>query len=79
MAVEPAFQSKGLGRALVEVLEREAVEDPPAGANGGPVRLLWCNARTPAVPFYRKLGWQVVSEEFLIPTAGPHFRMMKRL
>jgi hypothetical protein len=41
--------------------------------------LLWCNARVPAVPFYREMGWAVVSEPFEIPTAGPHVRMVKRL
>jgi hypothetical protein len=45
----------------------------------GPVRQLWCNARVPAANFYRKLGWQVVSEVFEIPTAGPHVRMTKAL
>jgi GNAT superfamily N-acetyltransferase len=79
MAVEPGFQSKGVGRALVRIVVAEAISESPAGKNGGPVRLLWCNARTPAVPFYRKLGWAVVSDEFYIPTVGPHFRMMKRL
>jgi GNAT superfamily N-acetyltransferase len=79
MAVEPAFQSKGVGRALVEILEREALEEAPGGNSDEAVRLLWCNARTPAVAFYRKLGWRTVSEEFVIPTAGPHYRMMKRI
>ena len=40
---------------------------------------LWCNARTPAVGFYQRMGWAVVSDVFEIPTAGPHVRMTKRL
>jgi len=47
---------------------------PPAAP-----RLLWCNARVPAVGFYESLGWRVVSERFEIPTAGPHVKMVRRL
>jgi len=71
MAVDEQHRKSGLGRALLEFLETEARREG--------VMLLWCNARTPAVPFYMKHGWQVVGEEFEIPTAGPHFRMVKRL
>ena len=45
-----------------------------ARAAGGP-RLLWCNARLAAVPFYRSQGWTVVSEVFDIAGVGPHHRM----
>jgi GNAT superfamily N-acetyltransferase len=34
--------------------------------------LLWCNARVPAVPFYERQGWTIMSDVFDIPTAGPH-------
>lgn len=72
MATDPAFRGMGLGRQILAFLEADirAVQ---------PVVLLWCNARTPAVRFYQKLGWQVVSETFDIPTAGPHVQMVKRL
>jgi GNAT superfamily N-acetyltransferase len=40
--------------------------------------LVWCNARVTAVPFYAKQGWEVVSEVFDIPTAGPHRVMIRR-
>ncbi len=39
----------------------------------------WCNARSPAIPFYAKHGWTTDSDEFDISTAGPHRRMSKRL
>lgn len=45
-----------------------------ARAAGGP-RLLWCNARLAAVPFYRTQGWAVVSDVFDIAGVGPHHRM----
>jgi GNAT superfamily N-acetyltransferase len=75
MATLPEFRGKGLGRALLEGMEAEF--DGYSGTGGG--ALLWCNARVPAVGFYRSMGWLVVSGQFEIPTAGPHVRMVKRL
>ena len=40
---------------------------------------MWCNARVPAIAFYQKHGWQVVSDEFPIEHAGPHVKMTKSL
>lgn len=71
MAVAPSLQGRGVGARLLVEGERTVVA---AGAD-----LLWCNARTPAVPFYRKHGWEPVGEEFEIETAGPHQRMRKAL
>lgn len=72
MAVDPAFHRRGIGRKLLELLEAQVLAS-------GHTMLLWCNARTPAVPFYNSMGWQKVGEEFDIPTAGPHFKMWKML
>jgi ribosomal protein S18 acetylase RimI-like enzyme len=41
--------------------------------------LLWCRARTPAVPFYRRLGFETMGEEFMIPVSGPHFVMWREV
>jgi len=68
MATAPEARGKGLGRALVHSCM--------AFARGHGVQLLWCNARTEAVGFYRKLGFEVLGGEFLIPDVGPHFRMV---
>jgi GNAT superfamily N-acetyltransferase len=73
MAVEDSFRGRGVGRSLLEALEREARRCEPS------IALLWCNAHTPAVGFYRALGWTIASDEFVIETAGPHFRMTRRL
>lgn len=73
MATAPDLQRHGIGSALLRFAESAALADSPA------IRTFWCNARTSAVPFYRRHGWQVVSDEFVIATAGPHFRMLKRL
>jgi GNAT superfamily N-acetyltransferase len=72
MAVAPDQQSTGLGRAILAFVEDDVKTNHT-------VRLMWCNARVPASRFYQRLGWQIVSEEFEVPTAGPHFRMVKRL
>jgi GNAT superfamily N-acetyltransferase len=70
MATHPAWQRKGLGRQLLAHAELLLADDP--------IRLRWCNARTSAIGFYATMGWTVVSDEFDIPTAGPHRRMMSR-
>jgi GNAT superfamily N-acetyltransferase len=73
MATNPAVRGTGIGRALLEVLEQELRGDRAAPPQ------LWCNARTPAIGFYQRMGWTVASDVFEIPTAGPHVRMAKRL
>jgi len=71
MAVSVWMQKAGVGRALLNHLEPRVAHSQ--------VKLLWCNARVNAVPFYKRLGWYVISDEFNIPSAGPHFRMQKDL
>ena len=70
MAVASDRQRQGVGRALLAFLDREL----PCIA---PTVGVWCNAREKAVPFYRKAGFQVVSERFHIEHVGPHFRLFK--
>jgi GNAT superfamily N-acetyltransferase len=72
MATDPKFRGQGIGAKLLQLAEDTL-------KRSSPVRQLWCNARTPAIEFYKKQGWKIVSEEFEIPTAGPHFRMTKLL
>ena len=67
MATAPEARGSGLGTAIVNACVAHVRE------KGG--ALLWCNARTSAAEFYRKLGFQIVGGEFDIPTVGPHFRM----
>ena len=71
MAVDPAYQRHGIGKEILREVERIAAE------NG--VKIVWANARAPAAEFYRKNGWEIVSEQFEIPTAGPHFKMVRKL
>lgn len=70
VAVDTALQGTGVGRALVEASERRAKE---LGHS-----LLELNARDTAVPFYLRLGYQVVGEPFTEVTI-PHRKMQKRL
>lgn len=72
MASDQGQQGKGFGGELLRCGETLIVADSN-------VRLFWCNARVPAIPFYEKHGWKVDSEEFDIPTAGPHRKMVKRI
>jgi GNAT superfamily N-acetyltransferase len=72
MATDDNFRGKGVGRALLNFAEEIVISE-------NPIRLFWCNARTPAAQFYQSLDWKIVSDVFEIPTAGPHYVMVKRL
>ena len=71
MAVAPEFQKRGVGALLV----LRALE----WASSTNAKLMWCNARTVAVPFYQRLGFQTIGEEFLLLETMPHFVMFKTL
>ena len=73
MAVRPTHQRTGVGGLMLKQLQRVAQE------SADDVRLMWCNARTPAVPFYERHGWTTASDEFVIETAGPHVKMTLKL
>lgn len=70
MCTDSAHQSKGFGSRLLACAEAEILKDSN-------VRRFWCNARVLAIPFYIRHGWKVDSEMFVIPTAGPHRKMVK--
>jgi len=70
MCTETAFQGRGFGGRLLACVEVAIVENSK-------VRRFWCNARVPAIPFYERHSWLADSEEFDIPTAGPHRKMVK--
>ena len=68
MATDAGARGTGAGRALVaEGLARVATL-------GGD--LVWCDARVPAVGFYERMGFAVVTEEFPKPEGGPHRGMV---
>ena len=65
MAVNPSYQKKGIGRRLIET-GYELLEN---------VMTIWCNSRISAIPFYERLGFTAVSEEFYLPGHGKRIRM----
>lgn len=71
MATSEKEQGRGFGKLLMKdaelILEKEGVE------------VVWCNARTHATGFYKKLGYKIVGEVFEVPQVGPHFVMFKRI
>ncbi|MFO7744928.1 MAG: GNAT family N-acetyltransferase [Psychroflexus sp.] len=71
MAVDPQYQRQNIGRELVLYSEGEL--------NKKNVDVLWCNAREIAVGFYKKLNFEVISDQFQIADVGPHFVMAKKL
>jgi GNAT superfamily N-acetyltransferase len=60
MAVEPARQGSGAGRAILEEAHRRF--------RG---QRLWASVRDGAIGFYERLGWRIVGEGFDTPH-GPH-------
>lgn len=68
MATDTPFAGRGFGRELV-MFAIDYIKNTNA-------QYLWCNARTSAVKFYQKLGFDVVSTEFEIAGVGPHYEMI---
>jgi ribosomal protein S18 acetylase RimI-like enzyme len=71
MAVLPAFQKQGIGETLVKEVEKFCTTQK--------ADLIWFNARTSAVGFYQKMGYEIVGSEFEIKEVGPHFLMFKKI
>ena len=72
MAIDDGLRGRGIGRLLLSRIELLVLDE-------GHSSTLWCNARTPAVGFYLAMGWKEFGEEFQVETAGPHYRMVKKL
>ncbi|MBC8507553.1 MAG: GNAT family N-acetyltransferase [Anaerolineales bacterium] len=71
MAVREELRGQGIGRlALQNCIDHIALQ-------GG--TYLWCNARTPVVDFYHKLGFETVGKEFHKPRSGPHYVMVRSI
>lgn len=71
MATVPEVRGRGHGRALLEACFDHI------RTHGG--RLLWCNARVPALGFYARMGFVAQGEEFEIMPIGPHYVMTRTL
>lgn len=71
MATNEEFQGKGYGKELI-LYGMDILKDRKAN-------IVWCNARVIALDFYKKMGFQIIGEEFDIPKIGGHFVMYKKL
>lgn len=68
ICVMPAARSKGAGTIIMNALEEYGTKQD--------IHTFKLNAQIQAIPFYEKLGYRIVSEEFL--DAGiPHKTMIK--
>ncbi len=70
VAVRVEVRSAGLGRALMDAVEAEALRRGAAE--------LVLNAQSTVVGFYEKLGWTALGAEF-VEAGIPHRKMEKRL
>ena len=64
-------QKQGVGEALVRAAESFCANQKTS--------IIWFNARTSAVGFYKKMGYEVTGSEFKIKEVGPHFLMYKKI
>lgn len=72
MATAPQLRGQGIGGRLIAA----AIEE--IRSRDG--RVVWCDARTSAVGFYRRHGFIAEGEEFLHAETGiPHYRMWRML
>jgi GNAT superfamily N-acetyltransferase len=72
MATAPERQGTGVGTAVIDY-----AIDYARRRDG---RLMWCDARTTAVRFYRAHGFATEGEEFLHEESGiPHYRMWRMI
>ena len=71
MATETSVRGRGIGARLLAFAEEYLM-------TRSRTRILWCNARLQAVPFYKRQGWDMMSDEFDVPNVGPHVKMRKR-
>lgn len=70
ICVLPPYRGKGAGKVIMDAIERYAEEQG--------IKRLKLNAQTHAIPFYEKLQYEIVSNEFL--DAGiPHKTMEKSI
>lgn len=71
MATEPEQVGKGYGSAVIKFAIDELKKRGAA--------YIWCNARSSALGFYRKLKFQILSEEYEVSGIGGHFNMSLQL
>ena len=71
MAVEPVHERRGIGKQLINLMERHAIEK-----NCTQVIL---DAREPAIGFYKRSGYEIIEKTYLLFEEIQHYRMRKDL
>ena len=71
MAIASAFERKGIGRELVNTLEQQAKSTSH--------KKIILDAREQAVDFYKKLGYEITGESYLLFDLIQHYRMQKTI
>ena len=71
MAVANEHEGNGIGRMIVEALEKEAADKH--------VNTIVLDAREPAVGFYQKLGYTIEAKSYVLFDEIQHYRMKKQL
>ncbi|NJX14533.1 GNAT family N-acetyltransferase [Tamlana crocina] len=71
MAIVESHQKQGLGQLLIKHGEN-ILKTKHA-------KLVWCNARETATPFYTKNGYKITGDPYNIKTVGIHYLMYKPL
>lgn len=71
MAILESHQKKGFGEKLIMYCEKYCMSNQ--------FDLIWFNARTAAVGFYKKLGYKIKGNPFEIPNIGEHYLMYKKI
>lgn len=71
MAVDPAFQSQGLGRKLLKKALADCREKK--------IQMIWCDARIKAIAFYQNMGFLIDANVYEVPQVGPHQKALLTL
>ena len=71
MAVAEPYQRQGIGRRLIETMEKHATASA--------CKKIVLDAREPAVGFYQRLGYSIDEKSYLLFEQIQHFRMSKAL
>ena len=71
MATHPDFRNMGAGNQLLNF--------GIVYLRGLKANYIWCNARKVAYRFYLNIGFEFISEEFIIEEIGPHRQMYLKI
>jgi len=71
MAVAPEHERKGIGRTMIQALEKVA--------QNACCKTIVLDAREPALGFYQKQGYEVTEKSYLLFDEIQHYRMKKVL